>query len=59
MDVKEGEEGQMNKNVMSEVVGIVEGVVQAIETITKEGREQEGEETSRMELSFLGIFEIA
>lgn len=50
MDVKVGEAEWMD--VMSEVVALAEGVVQAVEAITKEGTEQEGKESSRMELSF-------
>lgn len=45
MEMKEGEEEPVDKDVMAEVVGIAEGVVQDGKTITKEGREEERKET--------------
>lgn len=47
-----GEPEQSTKDVMSQVVGIVEEVAQVIEAITKEAK-GEREEPSKVDLSFL------
>lgn len=53
-----GELEQLTKDVMSQVVEIVEEIAQAVEVTTKEAKE-EGEEPSKVDLSFLEIPEAA
>lgn len=59
MDVKVAEAEPLDKDVMSEVVAIAEGVVQAIKAITKEGRNKEEEKNSGVELSFSEMLEAS
>lgn len=49
---------QSTKDIMSSVVEITDEVVQAVEAITKEAKE-EGEEPPEVDLSFLEISEAA
>lgn len=51
-DLKVRESEQASKYVMSQVVGIAEKVAQAVEAITEEVKEQEGEEPPGVDLSF-------
>lgn len=57
IDVKVGESEPVGKDVMSQVLGTSEEVIQATETIIEEGREEEGEETFGVDLSFPKILE--
>lgn len=52
-----GEPEQSTKDVMSQIVGIVEEVAQVVEAITREAK-GEREEPSKVDLSFLELSEV-